>query len=177
MSKITVVKKTLVPIVLLCAVLLVSACGSGQLMPVDEAEEKSIKTELDGRSFRQFEPHVDASPRKGMVLSFFDEVSLWAQYAEGDRAVDEWAIFADDFRVERAGDSAELIIYFSEPISVQEFPTKCTNCIPTSGFSISVRNVFDKEKIEFKLNDPENGFLRPFPVFESWTEFSEDEIM
>ena len=169
--------KKLTPIVLLCAVLLLSACGGGQLMPVDEAEEKRIKAELHGRSFRQFEPSVDASLRKGVVLSFFDEVGLWAQYAEGDQAVDEWEIFADDYRVERAGDSSEFTIYFSEPTSVQEFPAKCRNCIPTSGFSISVRNVFDKEKIEFRLNDRENGFPRPFPIFESWTEFREDEIM
>ena len=171
-------KRSLIPVVLLCAVLLVSACGgSGDLMPVGEAEEKRIKAELDGRSFRQFEPSVDASPRKGVVLGFFDGVSLWAQYAEGDRAVDEWEILADDYRVERAGDSSEFTIYFSEPTSVQEFPTKCTNCISTSGFSISIRNAFDKAKIEFRLNDPENGFSRPFPVFESWTEFREDEIM
>ena len=174
----TVVKKTLAPIVLLCAVLLVSACGgNGELMPVDEAEEKRIKAELDGRSFRQFEPSIDASPRKGVVLSFFDEVSIWAQYAEGYRAVNEWEVLADDYRVERAGDSPEFTIYFREPTSVRELPTKCTNCIPTSGFSISIRNVFDEEKIEFKLNDPEDGFPRPFPIFESWTEFSEDEIM
>lgn len=171
-------KKSLTPIVLLCAVFLVSACGgNGELMPVGEAEEKRIKAEMDGRSFRQFEPSVDASPRKGVVLSFFDEVSLWAQYAEGDRAVDEWEVFSDDYRVERAGDSSEFTIYFSETTSVQEFPTRCTNCIPTSGFSISIRNLFDKEKIEFKLNDPEDGFPLPFPLFESWTEFREDEIM
>ena len=171
-------KKRLTPVVLLCAVLLVSACGGGgELIPVDEAEEKRVKAELDGRSFRQFEPSIDASPRKGVVLSFFDEVSLWAQYAEGDRAVDEWEVFADDYRVEGAGDSSEFTIYFSERISVQEFPTRCTNCIPTSGFSISIRNLFDEEKIEFRLNDPESDFPRPFPVFESWTEFREDEIM
>ena len=146
-------------------------------MPVDEAEEERIKAELDDRSFRQFEPSVDGNPRKGVVLSFFDKVSLWAQYAEGDQAVNEWEVFADDYRVERAGDSSEFTIYFREPTSVQEFPVKCTNCIPTSGFSISIRNVFDKEKIEFRLNDPENGFPRPVPVFESWTEFREDEIM
>ena len=171
-------KKKLVPIVLLSAILLVSACGgSGELMPVGDAEGKRIKAELAGRSFRQFEPSVDASPRKGVVLSFFDEVSLWAQYAEGDRAVDEWEILADDYRVERAEDSSEFTIYFNEPASVQEFPTKCRDCIPTSGFSISIRSGFDKEKIEFRLNDPESGFPRPFPVFESWTEFREDEIM
>ena len=86
-------KKKLTPIVLLCAALLVSACGgSGELVPVSKAEEKRIKAELDGRSFRQFEPFVDASPRKGVVLNFFDEVSLWAQYAEGDQAADEWEV-------------------------------------------------------------------------------------
>ena len=180
--------KKLAPIILLCGVLLVSACGgSGQVLAVDEAEErllevdqaeeKGTKAELDGRSFRQFEPSVDAGPRKGVALSFFDEIRLWAQYAEGDRAVNEWEIFADDYRIERGGDDLEVAIYFSDPTSVQEFPTKCTNCIPISSFSISIRNVLDEAKIEFRLNDPENGFPRPFPVFESWTEFSEDEIM
>ena len=100
-------KNRLAPVVLLSAVLLVSACGgSGELVPVGEAEEKELKAELDDRSFRQFEPSVDASPRKGVVLSFFDGVSLWAQYAEGDRAVDEWEVSADDYRVKRAGDSS-----------------------------------------------------------------------
>ena len=153
------------------------AAAVANLCRLTKQRKKRIKAELDGRSFRQFEPSVDASLRKGVALNFFDEVSLWAQYAEGDQAVDKWEILADDYRVERAGDSSEFTIYFSEPTSVQEFPAKCRNCIPTSGFSISVRNGFDEEKIEFRLNDRENGFPRLFTIFESWTEFREDEIM
>ena len=47
--------------------------------------------------------------------------------------------------------------------------------IETAGISISIRNLFNSEKIQFKLNDPDSSLPTPFPVFESWTSFSEDE--
>ena len=171
-------KQWLTPIILTFTLLIASSCGdSDPPQPVSGAEEERIKTELEGRSFRQFDPSVDASPRKGVVLSFLGQVRLWAQYSEGSRAVNEWEIAAEDYRIERDGDSSEVTIYLDGPKSAQELPTRCDNCIQTSGFSISIRDAFDSEKISFKLNDP-NGILPPpFPVFESWTKFTEDEII
>ena len=39
--------------------------------PVSGEEEARIKDELHDRSFRQFEPSRDGSPRKGVILDFF----------------------------------------------------------------------------------------------------------
>ena len=142
---------------------------------VSEVEADAIKAVLEDRSFRQFEPDVDASPRKGVILDFFNGVSLWAQHAEGNYAINEWEIRADDYRIEQAADGSEIRIYFIEPSSSRTLPNRCENCIETAGISISIRSVFDSKRITFKLNDPDNSLPSPFPVFESWTKFREDE--
>lgn len=152
---------------------LIAFSCANPLQPVDSEEEQLVKAELKGRSFRQFDPSRDAKKRKGVILDFFSGVSLWAQYAEGNTALSEWEILAEDYSVEKSG--SEYRIYFEAPRSVQILPTQCDNCIGTSGISISIRGLFDKEKIRFKLNIENPDFPRPFPIFESWTKFNEDE--
>lgn len=166
----------LAPIIFIFILLIASSCGSeGPFQLVNIAEAERVKRELNDRSFRQFDPSKDASPRKGVILDFFDGLKLWAQYAKDGHAVNEWEIAAKDYRVEKAAGGSEFKIYFNQPSSVQEFPTKCENCIQTSDVSISIRNLFDSEKISFKVNDPNNSLPLPFPVFKSWTKFNEDE--
>ena len=162
-------------IFLVFALLIWGSCGNVPFHPISGTEEEQIKAELEDRSFRQFDPAKDASLRKGVILDFFDGISLWAQYSEGNHAINEWEIFAEDYRVEKAGDDSEIKIYFIEPSLTRTLPTQCENCIETSGVSISIRNVFDSEKISFKLNDPDKSLPSPFPVFGSWTKFREDE--
>ena len=162
----------LMPFVLMFTCLIISSCDN-PLQPVSSEEEKRVKTELENRSFRQFDPSKDAGKRKGVILDFFDGVELWAQYAEGNTALDEWSISAKDYRIEKSG--SEYRIYFETPRSEQILPTQCHNCIETSGVSISIRNLFDSNKIRFKLNISNDNFPRPFPIFESWTRFREDE--
>ena len=145
--------------------------------PVSGEEEMRIKAELQDPSFRQFEPSRDADRRKGVILDFFGPISIWAQYAEGGQAVNEWEILSDDYRIEGDGSGSEVTLYFERPRSMQTFPTECDNCIPADNVSISIRNVFDSDTISFKLNDPDGSLPLPFPVFQSWTSFSEDEIM
>ena len=150
--------------------------GSGPLEPVSEADAQRIQSELTGRSFRQFEPDRDADRRQGVILDFFTGFGLWAQYAEGGYAVSEWEIASNDYRIEsRGGDSGEVTISFIAPRSRQHFPEECEDCIETSGVSISIRNVFDADRIRFRVNDPNGNLPSPFPVFGSWTRFEEDE--
>ena len=170
-------KRLLTPVIFALTLLIASSCSGGPPQPVSGVEEENIKAELQDRSFRQFDPSVDASPRKGVVLDFHDGITLWAQYSEDRRAVNEWEIIAKDYRIEKHGDTSEITIYLDEPRSRQEFPTKCDDCIQTSGVSISIRNAFHPDKISFKLNDPDDVLPPPFPVFRSWTKFREDEIM
>ncbi len=138
-------------------------------------EQTEIKAVLNDRSFRQFDPHTDASPRKGVILDFFNGISLWAQYAEGNYAINEWEVHANDYHVEGATDDSEIKIHFIQPSSRRILPDRCEDCIETAGISISIRNVFDSKRIVFKLNDPDNSLPSPFPVFQSWTQFREDE--
>ena len=149
-----------------------AGCDAGSA-EVTEADKERVVAELQGRSFRQFDPHLDASPRKAVILDFTGGITLWAQYSEEGHAVNEWEVFAESYSVDGSG--SEFTLRFNEPGSAQEFPTKCDNCTPTSGVSISVRDVFDSEKISFRLNDPDDVLPPPFPVFGSWTRFSEDE--
>ena len=153
-----------------------SSCGAGPFHPVSEMKEEEIKMALEDRSFRQFDPDdIDASPRQAVILDFFNGIELWAQYAEGKYAINEWKIFAADYRIEKAENGSEIKIYFVEPSSMRTLPDPCENCIETSGISVSIRDVFDSEKISFKLNDPDKRLPSPFPVFKSWTRFREDE--
>ena len=82
---------------------------------------------------------------------------------------------AREYRIEKHGDTSEVTLYFVDPRSTQSLPTQCEDCIDTAGISISIRDYDDKGSSDFKINDPNNVLPSPFPVFESWTEFGEDE--
>ena len=151
------------------------SCGGSAREPVVGPEEERIKSELSGRSFRQFEPSKDASPRKGVILDFFKGIRLWAQYAEDGQAKYEWEIYSTDYRIESRGGDSQIEVLFVNPNSTQGFPTECEDCIEMSGLSISFRDIFDSERISFKVNDPEGSLPLPFPVFDGWTKFEEDE--
>ena len=100
---------------------------------------------------------------------------MWAQYAEDERAVYEWEIIADGYRVESTADRSGIVLFLAGVTSMQQFPDSCSDCIPTAGVSISVRDVFDDDKIAFRIDDPNHALPLPFPVFSSWTRFDEDE--
>ena len=164
-------------LVTIATLLLVACVGSGASEPVTDAESAEVLAALQDRSFRQFEPHVDGDPRRGVIVSFFGPLSLWAQYAEGRYALNEWEITSREYRIEKHGDTSEVTVYFEDPRSTQNLPTQCANCIDTAGISISIRDYADRGGADFKINDPNNVLPSPFPVFGSWTEFREDEYV
>ena len=151
------------------------SCGGGPFQPLGEVDESRIKTELEGRSFRQFEPHVEGNPRRGAIIDFTGGLSLWAQYAKDGHAVNEWEITSSDYRIEKRSGEEAITVHFSEPMTRQQFPEECEGCIETTGVSISVRNVYDSERMALRVNDPDGVLPLPFPVFGSWTTFREDE--
>ena len=181
----TASKFHLTPIILMSALLFAFSCGSdAPFRPAGEAEEERVKIALNNRSFRQLLPSKDASPRKAVVLDFFDGIHVWAQYSEKRHAVDEWEIAAQDYRVLKLGNSRrigrgghdpEFMILLDDPTFTQKFPTACEDCIKVSGFSVSIRSPFDGNRISFKLNNPSKNLPPPFPLFESWTRYREDE--
>ena len=145
--------------------------------PVDRETSERMASELEGRSFRQFDPSKDGSPRMAVILDFHDGLSIWGQYSRDGHAVNEWEIRAGDYRIEWTGDDSENVLVPLAVTSEQQFPRRCTDCVPTSGVSISVKNVFDGDDIEFRINDPNDVLPLPFPVFKSWTQFNEDEYV
>ena len=78
--------------------------------------------------------------------------------------------------VEGDPEGSQITLRFVSPRTSQTFPTPCQDCIPTSGVSVSIRNVFNPDRIAFRINDPSNVLPSPFPVFQNWTTFHEDEI-
>ena len=164
-------RSAIVTFVLLLAL---PACSEGPFAPVTEAEEREIRAALAGRSFRQFDPSKDGSPRKGVIIDFFSGVGLWAQYAEGSHAIDEWEIAASDYRIEQTSDGSVIKLHFTAPRSERTLPDPCADCVEFSGLSISIRDVFDEDKIRFRVDDPQDSLPSPFPVFGSWTRFEED---
>ncbi len=175
LNELHLISSCLLTIPIIICLFLISCANP--LEPVDIEEEERVKSELQDRSFRQFAPSKDALKRKGVILDFFDNdkqiINLWAQYAEGDTALNEWEILAKDYRVEKSG--SEYRLFFESPSSHQNLPNTCDNCIETEDISISVRNLFHKNKLEFRINDPNERLPIPFPVFNTWTKFSEDE--
>ena len=156
----------------LAALALLATCTvSPQPGPIVAGE---VVPELEGRSFRQFDPSKDGSPRRAVVLDFSDGMRLWAQYAEGDSAVHEWEIYSEDVSVGVSGGVATLTMV--APRSRRTFPSPCENCIPTHRVSVSVRDVLRHDEVAFRLNDPDGVLPSPFPVFGAWTRFIEDEI-
>ena len=149
-------------------------CSTGSLAPDETVtDQRSVKSELEGRSFRQFHPAKDANPRKAVILDFSGPFVLWAQYAEEGHAVSEWEIRADDYRVSGSSGGSEVLIHLENP----QFPVMCENCVDVGGISISMREVFDSGEIAFRIDDPEKQLPSPFPVFYSWTRFNEDEVV
>ncbi len=143
--------------------------------PPDELTERVVAALAD-RSFRQFDPGRDADKRKAVILDFFAGIELWAQYAKGEHALVEWQIRADSYRVESGPGASEVTLYFVDPRGSQILPTECSTCVESRNVSISVLNVFDAEQIAFKVNDPYGVLQSPFPVFDNWTRFEEDEL-
>ncbi len=142
-----------------------------------EEESARIVAELRGRSFRQFHPGRESNSRRGVIVEFFGHhrVVLWAQFSEGDRAIHEWEISSENYQVWSGSRESEVTLVLNEPESRRTLPTVCESCLETGGVSISVRDVFDREGISFRINDPEEVLPLPFPVFDSWTRFHEDE--
>ena len=155
---------------------LLSCPGDPSHVPLAGPEADPIKAALAGRSFRQFVPHVDGDPRKGVILDFFNGFSLWAQYAEGAYAIHEWEIVADDYSIVRngAGPGSVVTLHPVDPRTSRQIPAECQDCVVVSCVSVSVRDVFDPDRIAFRVNDPNRVLPSPFPVFSEWTRFRED---
>lgn len=157
------------------------ACGgSGNtvitLNSSEEANAQNVREHLSGRTFRQFVPAKDASPRRAVVLDFTDGLGLWAQYAESGNAISEWEITASEYWVKSFGRKSPATLTPVFPETHQLLPAECRDCIDTAGVTVEVRNVFDPEEIEFRVRDPHRKLPMPFPVFNDWTKFQEDEI-
>ena len=98
-------------------------CDMSTVSPEETAlDQRSVKSGLAGRSFRQFHPSKDADFRKGVVLDFTGPVVQWAQYAEEGHAVSEWEIRPDGYRVSGGSDGSEVVIHLEPPISRRGFP-------------------------------------------------------
>ena len=156
------------------------AAESDQVVALDgdrlnDGRPERVAEELRDRSFRQFEPSRDANPRKAVIISFLSGFSVWAQYAEDGHALNEWEVVADEFQVVPGDSGSEVTTRFVELRAAQLLPVECGDCVDVSDLSISVVNVFDADKIVFKLNDPGRGLPSPFPVLEQWTRFNEDQ--
>ena len=92
-------------------------------------DQRSVKSGLEGRSFRQSHPSKDADFRKGVVLDFTGPVVRWAQYAEEGHAVSELEIRADDYRVSGGSGGLEVVDDLENPIFTQRFPSRCENYV------------------------------------------------
>ncbi|RKU31393.1 hypothetical protein C6497_02550 [Candidatus Poribacteria bacterium] len=158
--------------------LLLNACKSPLTLVLGD-ERNDVLSQLQNRSFRQFVPSKDAYKRQAVIIDFSNhqnrKINLWAQYAEGGNAINEWEILADEVFVYKNETYYELS--FINPETHQNLPEKCDDCIITTGVSISIRNLYDDNRIEFRINDENKVLPPPFPVFNSWTTFNEDEIV
>ncbi|MCY3711968.1 MAG: hypothetical protein OXH02_01625 [Gemmatimonadetes bacterium] len=168
-------------LLLLCGLLAATACDDAgptkPVLPAIEREAQRVTSALENRSFRRFHPSRDAPERRAVIIDFFasedQAIGLWAQYGLNDTALVEWEVSAGDYSVEKSGSVYTLVPI--KPSSSRSLPEPCEDCIPVSGLSISVRNLFNGGNIQFKLNNAGNRLPLPFPVFSEWSAWSEDE--
>lgn len=156
--------------------LLLNSCRNPLTLVLGD-ERNDVLLQLEDRSFRQFVPSKDADKRKAVIIDFSNhqnsKMQLWGQYAEDGNAINEWEISDEEVLVYKNDTFYELS--FITPSTHQTFPVECDDCIITSGVSISIRDLYDDDKIEFRINDEDKVLPPPFPVFSSWTRFIEDE--
>ena len=166
----------LTPIWLILILLIFTTCSEEPDQPFTETEVNEIKRALEKRMFRQFVPYDKNAPRRKSVAMFLDDgITMWVQYSEYGYGMILWTITSTDYRIEQTQDDSELRLYFIEPHTERQYPDPCNDCIDTTGVSISVRNVFEKNTIEFKINDPDKSLPPPMPIFTSWTRYEEDQ--
>ena len=164
------------PIWLILILLSLTTCSEESSRVVTGTEANEIKRALEQRVFRQYDPYdVYADRRYAVVLIFDDGIGIAAQYSEKGVPINDWWVDSNDYRIEQTEDGNEIRFYFIEPFSGRFLPTECQDCIDTTGVSISVRDVFEKDMIEFKVNDPNKSLPSPFPIFTSWTRYIEDQ--
>ncbi|MCG9128507.1 hypothetical protein JT359_12975 [Candidatus Poribacteria bacterium] len=82
--------------------LLFSSCKNPLTFVLGD-ERSDVLSQLQGRSFRQFSPSIDADQRKAVIIDFSNHkdsrMLLWGQYSEGGKAINEWQISSDDILV------------------------------------------------------------------------------
>lgn len=149
------------------------SCGEPTFEMISAEDKYEIQYTLEGQNFLRYEPNEAARNKKAVRIDFSDGLYFAATQWENDIAVHDWSIRSRRYSVERSTHGSRIKIYFVESTSRVKLPHACQNCLDTSGVSISVRDVFDSEKIRFKINDPDNNLPPPFPLFHSWTQFPE----
>ena len=90
--------------------------------------------------------------------------------------MNEWEIVADDYRVERAGYGQMATLYPVAPRTLQRLPTECSACINVGDVSVSVRNVFDPDRIAFRLTVVLLGWVVVIPKDDAVVSFLLDQF-
>ena len=158
------------PVTALLASLMVLAACSLEYAALSRTDQPQLSTKAE------WESAVRGELRGRSFLDFSSGLSLWAQYAEDGHAINEWEIWAENYSIEGNPGDTTFTIFLDNPSARQEFPATCEGCMETEGISLSIRSVFSRDKIAFRVNDPERVLPLPFPVFRSWTRFQEDEF-
>lgn len=65
-------------------------------------------------------------------------------------------------------------IRFASPRSERSFPAARTDCVGSPRVSVAIQDVFHADRIRFRVDDLQDRWPSPFPVFRSWTRFEED---
>ncbi len=145
---------------------------------LSDEESENFKSILNGRGFRQFTPDIDANPRKGIQISFikYDNhiIQVLGLYnKEENILINLWRVNGENFEVYKSKNEIYKI-KFTGISSEQELPEGCQDCLNVKTFIFFIKNPFDENLIEFKLEKNEQ-LPNPYPVFLDWTKFKEDQ--
>lgn len=145
---------------------------------VDLEEAAQVSAHLKSRVFWQRDGPGDARSLKRIVIDFRDGLSVEARHSVGGEVVDEWKVFQNDYYwIERAHGHPIYRFDFTRPTVERLVPEDGGDPVDPEGLMILVRDYGRNEEIRFALQDSAGALPSPFPVFERWTRFVEDDVV
>lgn len=137
-----------------------------------------LKQELSGRSFRRLIPSIDADQRTAVILDFHQGMRIQVQLSEERISVFECEFGTEAMQAEAGPSASGVTLLFAGTANIHDdISINCESRDRLEAVSVSIRNLFDRDRMRFRLNDPHQALPAQFLILGSWAEYPEDEVV